>query len=157
MTRSKKQEKDSAPLTFDVAKILSSIKDSLEQINKKLDTPVKTVEPQQTEARPEVTISNGFPIPVEYQEIVDTLLNKKFKVDIGYLADAAAFSFSILVPREYSNASQSHWDTYKEDKRTKVIQNAYGANGVREWVLHVYENFPPEIKSAITFDRGQIA
>lgn len=104
---------------------------------------------------PPVEMRGGFPVPYEYQELVNTLLNKHFSIEINYLPDAASFEFSILVPQKYSNASASHWATYKEDRRTKVIQNVLGANGVREWVLKVYENFPTETKSAITYDRAQ--
>lgn len=104
----------------------------------------------------QVTMSGGFPIPVEYREIVNDLLNKKFEIEIKYLADSASFEFGILVPKEYSNSSESHWQTYKEDRRSKVIQNAYGANGVREWVLHVYDNLSQEIRSRVAYDRAQL-
>ena len=130
----------------------------LEAINKlpeAIATALKPVEPPK-EDKPQVVMSNGFPIPFEYTEIVHTILNKKFGVDIKYQSEAAAFEFAILVPKEYSNAGEPHWQTYGEDRRSKVIQNAYGANGVREWVVHVYENFNPEVRSKITYDRAQI-
>lgn len=133
--------------------LTASVNKLVEVLTKPKETPVE--EPV-TVSTAQVSMSNGFPIPYEYSELVNTLLNSKFKVEINYIADQAAFSFEILVPKEYSNASEAHWQTYKEDRRGKVIQNAYGANGVREWVLHVYENFSPEIQSMITYDRGQI-
>lgn len=96
-----------------------------------------------------------FPVPQEYRLIVENTLNKRFGVEINYVGDIASFEFSILVPREYSNAAKPHWDTYKEDRRSKVIANALGINGVREWASKVYENFPNETKSQIVFDRAQ--
>lgn len=103
----------------------------------------------------QVKMKDGFPVPYEYQELVNTILNKHFGVEINYLPPQAAFEFSILVPKKYSNALPAHWETYHEDRRMKVIQNAYGANGVREYLSQVYNNFPQDIQSAITYDRAQ--
>ena len=103
-----------------------------------------------------VKIVNGFPVPTEYQELVNTMLNKNFEVQINYQPDTAAFEFAILVPKNYSNAGDAHWNTYKEDRRSKVIDNAFGANGVRNWVQKIYDNFNDETKSRITYDRSLI-
>ena len=116
-----------------------------------LQKPKVPIAPAEVEPTPART---SFPIPLEYRELVNTLLNKHFEIDINYTG-ADSFEFSILVPKKYSNASEAHWQTHKEDRRTKVIQAAYGANGVREWVTKVYENFPDTTKSAITYDRAQ--
>ncbi len=97
-----------------------------------------------------------FPIPYEYQELKNTLLNKHFEIDIEYIPDQVAMSFSILVPKKYSNAGEMHWGTYKEDRRSKVIPNALGANGVRQWMEQVYNNFNETTKSLITYDRAQL-
>lgn len=129
---------------------ISTLTDIVHSLVKKPEAP--KVEP---EVAPQVSMAGGFPIPVEYREIVDNNLNKKFGIDINYLSDTASFEFSVLVPKEYSNASPTHWETYHQDRRSRVIQNAYGANGVRDWVMLVYENFGPETKSRITFDRSQ--
>lgn len=107
---------------------------------------VATVQPTETPK---------YPIPVEFREAVDMILNKKFGIEIEYLNDSASFQFSLLVPREYSNAGESHWTSYKEDRRTRLIENALGVNGVRDWSSKVYENLPPEIKSKIFYDRTQ--
>lgn len=137
----------------------ASIEDVLEALKKltaALAAP-KTTEPASAPPPPaSIKMEHGFPIPYEYQELVKTMLNKEFAVDIKYLPDAASFEFSILVPKKYSNAPENHWLTYNEDRRTKVIQNAYGANGVREWVLQIYENFPQTTQSLITYDRAQL-
>lgn len=94
-------------------------------------------------------------VPYEWRELVNTLLNKNFGCEIEG-ADGVSFQFSVIVPKQYSNASPQHWETYKEDRRSQVIPAALGANGVREWVTKIYENFPEETKSAIVYDRGQV-
>ena len=143
---------------------LAELSEGLGKVNERLDEmATKKVLEESIVPAPEIpTVSSSNstevkqPIPLEYTELVRSLLNQHFGVEIKYLPDQVAFEFAILVPKNYSNAGDSHWATYHEDKRSKVIQNAYGANGVREYVLQVYENFPPEIKSMITYDRAQI-
>lgn len=146
-----KQKDTKEPTIKDVLSAINNLTEVL--IAKEQKAPVVVV-PE--EPRAEVEVKGGFPVPYEYRELVDTLLNKDFGIDISYDGTTAAFDFAILVPKKYSNASQPHWDTYKEDRRSRMIQNAYGANGVREWVLKVYENFPQETQSAITYDRSAV-
>jgi hypothetical protein len=83
-------------------------------------------------------------------------LNKKFDIQINYMPDTSAFELAVLVPQEYSNAGKPHWEMYHEDRRSKVIENALGITGVREWMTQIYENFGPETKSKIAFERTQI-
>lgn len=97
-----------------------------------------------------------FPVPIEWKDIVENTLNKEFGIEIAPEGDTASFGFSILVPQKYSNAGKPHWETYHEDRRTRIIPHALGLNGVREWVTKIYENFDPETKSRITFDRAQL-
>ena len=142
---------------------LAELTEGIAKINERIDAI--TAPPVVSHTSPSIAVTTstpagtevaGHPIPLEYQELVNTLLNKKFKVHIDYKPDQVAFEFAILVPKEYSNAGENHWGTYGEDRRSKVIQNAYGANGVREWVLQVYDNLTPEVRSAITYDRAQL-
>lgn len=100
------------------------------------------------------TVDSKFPIPYEYREVVDTVLNRKFGIDIDYVG--GAFNFSVLVPKEYSNAGEPHWQSYHEDRRTKNIDNALGTSGVRDWVTKIYDNLSPEIRSQITQDRAKL-
>ena len=102
----------------------------------------------------EVTETTKLPVPKEWQEAVDTILNKKFTVEVEYSADTPTFGFSILVPKEYSNATKPHWDTFHEDRRTRVVENAQGVAGVKQWVERVYNNFDNETKAKITSDRN---
>lgn len=109
------------------------------------EEPVEVVAPVPT---------NEIPVPADWNEAVKTILNDKFKVEVDYSADSPTFGFSILVPQEYSNASKPHWETYHEDRRTRVINNADGVGGVKQWVERVYNNFDQETKAKITSDRN---
>ena len=156
-----------APVVTREEEILGTMQDIMKivkNLEKRVDDVTATVKPSVPIAgsapasSPSVSGSPSslFPIPAEFREVVDTVLNKKFDIQIEYLSDSASFLFSILVPKEYSNASPAHWQSMHEDRRTRTILNALGANGVREWATKVYDNFDPETKSRITFDRSQI-
>lgn len=140
--------------------VLSAIDNLAETIGTSLKPkgPETSVQPVPTEPTQNVTAPTDFqfPIPVEYREAIDTILNKRFGIDVKYLGDTAAFEFSILVPKGYSNAGEKHWETYHEDRRSKIILNAFGSNGVREWATQVYQNFGPEIQSLIVHDRAEL-
>ena len=105
---------------------------------------------------PAVSIQSTLPVPPEYRELVNTILNSKFQIDIKPADGSPAFDFALLVPREYSNAGKPHWDMYNEDRRTKVILSSLGLNGVRDYVTLVYNNFDNETKARITNDRATV-
>lgn len=94
------------------------------------------------------------PVPADYLAVVKEVLNDKFRVEIEYSSNTPNFGFSILVPQTYSNAPKPHWDMFKEDRRTRVIENGKGLNGVKEWAERVYNNFDNETKARITSDRN---
>ncbi len=93
----------------------------------------------------------GFPIPPEYKEVVDKVLNKYFGLEIAYTP--AGFMFTIIVPEKYSSLTAKDKEIIKVDKRTKLIPNFEGVNGVRTWAELVYSSFSQEIKAQITADR----
>lgn len=138
--------------------ILGKVVETLSRIEEKLDTRPTVATPATPLPAPVPTQAplSGVPVPLEFVETVNTVLNRKFGIDIKYMADSASFEFSVLVPQIYSNASKSHWDTYHEDRRSRVIENALGVNGVRDWCAKVYDNFNPEIKAAITAGRAEL-
>ena len=144
---SKKEAKKLEVSNEDIVNKLGELSKAVADITERLNTPnVPTVA---------VVEKNLLPVPTEYREIVNSTLNKKFGIEIAYPSDTASFEFSILVPKEYSNAGLPHWETHKEDRRSRVIINALGVNGVREWATKVYENFSNETRSQIAFDRAQ--
>lgn len=154
------KKKATAPVGDDGAlvNVLTKMTETLGRIEEKLNThtPVQLAAAPAKAAAPVEPVLSGVPIPLEYVEVVNTTLNRKFGIDIKYMSDTASFEFSILVPQIYSNAGKSHWETYHEDRRTRVVENALGVNGVRDWCTKVYDNFNPETKAAITAGRAEL-
>lgn len=90
------------------------------------------------EAQPmEVKQENGSTfltqVPVDLLKAAKEILGEKFSFECDALKDRPAFMFTVIVPKEYSNSDV-------EDKRSRVIDNALGANGVREWCSLVKAN-----------------
>lgn len=151
MGRPKKSEQ--GPTLADILSAIHGLTGVVDSLVKSIHE--KPVQPQVTPAiTPHPSISRpSSQVPQDYLDLVATVLNKKFGIEINYVKDSPSFELSILVPREYSNAPAGHWDTFKEDRRTKVIANSYGLAGVKDWVSLVYENLPIEIKAKIAADR----
>lgn len=95
------------------------------------------------------------PIPLEYRQLVDNVLNRTFDIEIQPKNDIPAFEFIIKVPKKYSNASDAHWAMYKSDSRPKVVTYAEGITGIRDWCEKVFNNFNQDTKSLIVMDRVQ--
>lgn len=152
-----KPAKEKQATNNDILNAILGLTDAIKGITTRAEAPRELPKAEPVTTGAVAPSQSKFPVPTEYREIVDFVLNKKFNIDISYQADSAAFEFAVLVPEEYSNAGKPHWETYHEDRRSRVIGNALGVNGVREWVQKIYDNFGPEMKSRITFDRGQIA
>jgi hypothetical protein len=98
----------------------------------------------------------SIPVPLEYRNIVDTVLNNNFGIQIMPHSDRPSFTFTVVVPDEYSNMSAPYKEMYKIDLRPKVISYADGLNGVRSWCELVYNNLNPEIRSKVTEDRARL-
>lgn len=122
------------------------------ELKAQLASKTEAVEVAPVEEVKEPTVQ--APIPSDFLECVKTSLNNKFGVEIEYSSNTPNFGFSILVPKEYSNAGKPHWEMYGEDRRTRMISNAEGLQGVKQWVERVYNNFDTETKARITIDRA---
>ena len=109
---------------------------------------------QETEIVKE-TVAQRYPIPSEYRDIIDIVLNKKFGIEIEPLSDRPAFQFTIVVPREYSNALAEHFTMYGSDRRPKVLSFAEGPHGVREWAEKVLNNLSQDARTKIAMDRAE--
>ena len=126
---------------------IKSLKDSL--------SPKQEAKPQEVPngvVQTNIAVST-VPVPQEYRELVNTILNKSFGVRMEYRTDAPLFEFSIIVPDKYSNMPLPQREVQKEDFRLKVITMAEGKNGVKEWCEKVYKNFNSKIQSMIVADR----
>lgn len=112
--------------------------------------------PQKEDLPQAVLPEKGWGVPFEYRQIVETVLNKKFGIEVEPLADRPAFLFRVIVPKEYSNATENHWRVYGMDERVKVISLAEGINGVREWCDKVFKNFNQDMRTIIVTDRTKL-
>ena len=123
--------------------ILNKILDKLDNIlGQKLVNP-----PIQTETAPVITPSAIMPVPIEYREIVSTILNPQFDVRIIPRPNTPLFEFIIVVPKVYSTVKEG------EDLRVKVLNFAEGVNGVREYAELVYKSLQPEIQARVVADK----
>lgn len=109
----------------------------------KVETPVEVKKEEPKE----------YPVPMDYRDAVDTILNPSFGIRITPSRDLPQFEFAIIVPKEYSNAPKAYWEMYHEDVRPRMINYADGLNGVTDWCGRVFNNFNPEIKAKIVADR----
>lgn len=67
-------------------------------------------------------------VPVDIQAVAQKILGEKFTFEIESLKDQPAFLFTVVVPSEYSPLRG-----VEQDKRSKIIPNVAGLNGVSEW------------------------
>ena len=95
------------------------------------------------------------PFPKEWRDVIDTVLNAKFKADVEYNS-GATFTLTIYVPKEYSNASQIEWDTNKADRRVKIMPIHLDVAGVKDYANLVAENLGSEIRAKIAEDRAKL-
>lgn len=147
---------------------IEALTKAVEQINVRLDVlekpkqiPVVETPPEPPKETPTpafqeaVLPTNAMPIPPEYREVVNTLLNKKFGVEIEGVSDMPAFRLVIVVPSEYSTATPDQLASIGgRDIRPFVVDYAMGINGVREWVERVWSSFSPDVQARISTDRN---
>jgi len=80
------------------------------------------------------------PCPPSWRKLVDEVLGPEFGLNVVYPEKGTGFLFKIIVPKEKSNASQSHWDYYKSDIRTRSIGFGEGIEGIRKYCEIVAKN-----------------
>jgi len=139
--------------------LLSERLSSLEERSeRKEEIRVKTTEEISSKTPSETSEGSRlyFPIPFEYREVVDTVLNKHFDIEVTALSDRPAFEFAIIVPEKYSNMPPAQKAMYGADKRLKVISYAEGTNGVRDWAEKVLNNLNSDLRSMVVADRAKL-
>jgi len=118
-------------------------------VNTTMKTPFEPIE-NVAPLEPEV------PFPQEWRDIIDTVLNAKFKAKVTYLENAN-FELTVLVPKEYSNCKEAEWKMNgNTDPRVKRIPNYLGPDGVRQYCELIAENLGIEARVRITNDRAQL-
>ena len=113
--------------------------------------------PQSTFAPIQSLPSSTHPVPLEYRQIVDSVLNGSFGINVEGRSDIPAFTFTVVVPEKYSTATKEQLNMIGGyDIRPKTLNYADGTNGVREWSEKVFNSFSAEIKAQIVADRSQL-
>lgn len=78
------------------------------------------------------------PVSPKWRKQVETILGPEFGCEINH-ADDGGVKFTVIVPREKSNATQDHWDMYKADRRTIEVSRT-GLEGVKQYCLRIRAN-----------------
>ena len=84
--------------------------------------------------------------PVNIRKMVDEILGADFKVEVLASKDLPQFEFHVIVPERYGTSfvelsgPNGRVKQPVEDRRTRIISNAEGVNGVRDWCLKVKQN-----------------
>jgi hypothetical protein len=112
--------------------------------------PVESPE-QSPEQSPEPSMSSADYIPYEYRNVVASVLNSRFGINVRYRNDAK-FECTIVVPKEYSPLPAEEFKYRGADLRTLAIDNAMGKAGVQDWAERVFKNFNPETRAQIKAD-----
>ena len=87
-----------------------------------------------------------------HRNLVSEVLNKHFNFRIE--SEFSGTRLVILVPKKYSNASDSHWETYGGDERPSKPFAAHEVEPMfRVHVEAVFNNFNPDTKALIVNDR----
>ena len=146
------------PTHFELVKSVKELTEKVKVLEDKLNTPmvistpipeIKTVQPGEII----VSSTTNYPIPLEYRQIVDSVLNRSFGIRIVPRSDSPHFEFVVVVPEKYSTMTPDQRQMLGEDIRLKVINYAEGINGVRTYCENIYGSFSQEIKGQITQDR----
>lgn len=135
-----------------VADELKSMRARIEGIEAK-DRPEALAISKETAKAPEVVIDTTTPdsptisyVPVNVRKVVDEILGEDFKVEVYADSDLPQFNFSVIVPERFGTSTvmvdtKSGREAQSvEDRRSRVISNAEGVNGVREWCQKVRQN-----------------
>lgn len=144
----------------DVLKLVDAIealeKRLLKLENKETVQEVKEQVKVETITKPVENVSQSeTPVPLEWRQVVEEVLNTKFPIEVKYL-DGGLFELTINVPKEYSNAHEFEWQMNKSDRRIKIMNNFLGANGVREYCELISKNLGPDIMRKVQEDKSKV-
>lgn len=128
----------------------------IKELEHKLAVPLKEIPVVEAVRLPEAFIQEygeSDPIPSTWRETVDTILNKDFGIHVKGSPELPQFTFTVIVPEKYSTFTPEQKAMHHVDLRPRVIENALGASGVKEWVEQVYKSFDSDRQAIITNDR----
>ena len=133
----------------ELAESLKTLTDTVKGIESRLDKLEKPTDVK--EPTPTVEVASVQENPL-HRALVNEVLNKHF--DFKVENDFSGTRLIILVPKKYSNASESHWETYGGDERPSKPFAAHEVEVMfRVHVEAVFNNFNPDEKALIVNDR----
>lgn len=147
-----KEEQVKAP--SELMSIITDIATNLQQLNLKVaaledksekvsptvvpstNIPIQSA-PVEGKKEQEVAHEPGFfqQVPADIRATATAILGPDFDYEVVSLTDQPAFNFTIIVPSKYSELKGK-----EIDRRSRVIQNNLGLNGVRDWSEKVKGN-----------------
>ena len=140
--------KKTAEILADVAVSLKNLTEEIKGIG---DRVVKLESPKEPTPQVVETSVEKVENPL-HRNLVSEVLNKHFNFRIE--SEFSGTKLVILVPKKYSNASDSHWDTYGGDERPSKPFAAHEIEPMfRVHVEAVFNNFNPDTKALIVNDR----
>lgn len=137
----------------DVLEAVQGINERLAKLEEKKDVFTLNLDPKNNSSAistPLAPTEPEYPIPSEYRAIVDEILSPAFGIKIEPDSDRPAFTLKILVPKEFSNATEDYWKTNKCDVRAKVLTYGEGQLGVRAYVELIKANLGSDIMARVS-------
>ncbi len=133
---------------------LSSVQlENVAPINVPVQKVVETKEVSEVKETKLAGELSEYPVPQEYREVVDVILNKNFKIFVDY--KDGNLDFNLSVPDKYSNLTpEARKISGGMDRRRRIIPPYEGVNGVKEYLGLVWKSFSPTIQSMIVADRS---
>jgi hypothetical protein len=126
----------------DIVGVVSSLSEKVEKLTPKTEWQVqkKPGDDMLKKIDDKLDGSNLSVVPPKWRAIVDEILGKDFGLSVSYPDSGNGFQFSIVVPKDKSNAPKDYLEFYKADIRTKTIGNAEGSEGVKKYCELVKKN-----------------
>lgn len=131
------------------AESLKTLTDAVKGIESRV-SKLETPEPKAVEKPVSQTVNTSVS---PFQKQIDNILNKNFTFRLEDSENPAMLNFVLLVPKKYSNASDSHWEFYHEDARPKAMSIREADIALKEHLERVLSNFSPDAKALIFNDR----
>lgn len=78
------------------------------------------------------------PVPPTWRKAVHEILGPDFECEFKQ-PDRGGSIFTVIVPKNKSNANQLHWQNFKSDRRSKELGNT-GLDGVKVWCSKIRSN-----------------
>ena len=126
---------------------IKNLKDEMAELKKPAEVfsiGVRPVQSAPVEIKQENDTMFLTQVPVDLLKVAREVLGDKFQFECEAMKDRPSFAFTVVVPSEYSLVAEG------VDKRTKIIENSLGMNGVRDWCALVKQNVIKFLGKTIT-------